>query len=302
MARFGKVLTAMVTPFTNSGELDLNEAGRLAQWLIENGNDGLVIAGTTGESPTLTHDEQIALIEAVVESTDAPVVAGTGSNDTKAAIELTQRAQSVGASGILSVTPYYNRPSQQGLLKHFTRIAENTDLPVMLYDIPVRSGRKIETATILELVHGVENIVALKDAAGDPAETAYLLSKSPDGLEVYSGDDSLNLALLSIGAVGVVGVATHWSGLEHQNLIQAVLEGDYSKAKEINQQLQPSFAFESSPEAPNPIPTKVMMNILGFNVGKGRPPMDTVPDYLEEVAQELVSSMAVGASIDSFKK
>ena len=152
------------------------------------------------------------------------------------------------------------------------------------------------------MVHWVENIVALKDAAGDPAETAYLLSKSADGLEVYSGDDSLNLALLSIGAVGVVGVATHWSGLEHQNLIQAVLEGDYSKAKEINQQLQPSFAFESSPEAPNPIPTKVMMNILGFNVGKGRPPMDTVPDYLEEVARDLVSSMAVGASIDSFKK
>ena len=210
MPRFGKVLTAMVTPFTSSGDLDLGEAGRLAQWLIQNGNDGLVVAGTTGESPTLTHDEQIALIEAVASSVDAPVIAGTGSNDTKAAIELTQRAQTVGASGILSVTPYYNRPSQQGLLQHFTKIAECTDLPVMLYDIPVRSGRKIETETILELAHNLKNVVALKDAAGDPSETASLLSQSPDGFEVYSGDDSLNLALLSIGASGVVGVATHW--------------------------------------------------------------------------------------------
>ena len=299
MSRFGKVLTAMVTPFTSSGDLDLDEAGRLAQWLIQNGNDGLVIAGTTGESPTLTHDEQIALIEAVVNSVDAPVIAGTGSNDTKAAIELTQRAQTVGASGILSVTPYYNRPSQQGLLQHFTRIAECTDLPVMLYDIPIRSGRKIETETILGLAHNLKNIVALKDAAGDPSETASLLSQSPDGFEIYSGDDSLNLALLSIGASGVVGVATHWTGVEHQNLAHAITSGDYETAKKINQSLQDSYAFESTLDAPNPIPTKVMMNLLGFNVGNGRPPMDTVPEGLVEKAQSIVSATIVGSQMGS---
>ena len=297
MSRFGRVLTAMVTPFTSSGDLDLNEAGRLAQWLIQNGNDGLVIAGTTGESPTLTHDEQIALIEAVANSVDAPVIAGTGSNDTKAAIELTQRAQTVGASGILSVTPYYNRPSQQGLLQHFTRIAESTDLPVMLYDIPIRSGRKIETETILELAHNSKNVLALKDAAGDPSETASLLSQSPDDFEVYSGDDSLNLALLSIGASGIVGVATHWTGAEHQNLVNAVINGDYETAKGINQSLQDSFAFESTLDAPNPIPTKVMMNLLGFSVGQGRPPMDTVPAGLKEKAQSVISATLVGSEM-----
>ena len=297
MSRFGKVLTAMVTPFTNTGDLDLDEAGRLAQWLIQNGNDGLVVAGTTGESPTLTHDEQIALIEAVANSVDAPVIAGTGSNDTKAAIELTQRAQRVGASGILSVTPYYNRPSQQGLLQHFTRIAESTDLPVMLYDIPIRSGRKIETETILELAHNLKNVIALKDAAGDPSETASLLSQSPDGFEIYSGDDSLNLALLSIGASGVVGVATHWTGAEHQNLVHAIMNGDYETAKKINQSLQDSFAFESTLDAPNPIPTKVMMTLLGFNVGHGRAPMDTVPEGLIEKAQSIASSTIVGSQM-----
>lgn len=302
MPRFGRVLTAMVTPFTSSGDLDLDEARRLAQWLIDNGNDGLVIAGTTGESPTLTHDEQIALIEAVAESVNAPVIAGTGSNDTMAAIELTHRAQQVGASGILSVTPYYNRPSQQGLLEHFTRIADSTDLPVMLYDIPIRSGRKIETETILKLVNDIDNIVALKDAAGDPSETARLLSEAPDELEVYSGDDSLNLALLSIGVSGVVGVATHWSGVEHQNLVNAIVEGDYIKAKTINQSLQSSFAFESSLDAPNPIPTKVMMNLIGFNVGKGRPPMDTIPEGLEEIARDVLSTTILGSTMGLSKK
>ena len=190
-----------------------------------------------------------------------------------------------------------NRPSQQGLLQHFTIIAECTDLPVMLYDIPIRSGRKIETKTILELAHNLKNVVALKDAAGDPSETASLLSQSPDGFEIYSGDDSLNLALLSIGASGVVGVATHWTGAEHQNLVHAIMNGDYEAAKKINQSLQDSFAFESTLDAPNPIPTKVMMNLLGFNVGHGRAPMDTVPEGLIEKAQSIVSATIVGSQM-----
>ena len=158
MARFGKVLTAMVTPFREDGSLDLDAAASLAQWLVDNGSDGLVVAGTTGESPTLTHDEQIELIGAVASAVDVPVVAGAGSNDTAAAVELTERAGEAGARGILSVAPYYNRPSQAGLAKHFRTVAAATDLPVLIYDIPVRTGRKVDTATLLELAHGVANV------------------------------------------------------------------------------------------------------------------------------------------------
>ena len=191
--RFGRVLTAMISPFTKDDELDVEGAQRLAKWLVEQGNEGLVIAGTTGESPTLTHEEQIELIAAVIEAVDVPVIAGAGSNDTKAAVELTESCTDVGASGILTVTPYYNRPSQQGLIAHFSAIANSTNLPVMLYDIPVRSGRKIDTSTILQLADEVENIVALKDAAGDVAETARLIAAAPEGFEVYSGEDSLSV-------------------------------------------------------------------------------------------------------------
>jgi len=297
MGQFGKVLTAMVTPFDNAGDLDLDVAKSLAQWLVDNGNDGLVIAGTTGESPTLTHDEQASLIACVVNAIDAPVIAGAGSNDTSAAIELTERADQAGASAILSVTPYYNRPSQAGLLDHFRAIAGATELPIVLYDIPVRSGRKIETETLLELAHTVDNIVALKDAAGDPAETAYFLSQAPKDFEVYSGDDSLTLPLMAIGAVGVVGVATHWTGPEHQKMMMAIENGDLTEAQAINELLQKSFNYESSLEAPNPIPAKVMMRILGFQVGKGRPPLNVIPDSLQHLAEEVLAETEVGQTL-----
>ena len=166
MARFGRVITAMVTPFDSAGSLDLDGAAKLAQWLVDNDNEGLVIAGTTGESPTLTHAEQIELIRVVAEAVPVPVIAGAGSNDTRAAVELTELATKAGAAAILSVTPYYNRPSQAGLVLHYGAIAQSTDLPIMLYDIPSRSGRRIEPATVLELAHSHENICALKDAAG----------------------------------------------------------------------------------------------------------------------------------------
>ncbi|MDG2301333.1 MAG: 4-hydroxy-tetrahydrodipicolinate synthase [Acidimicrobiales bacterium] len=297
MARFGKVLTAMVTPFDKSGDLDLDVAADLAKWLLDNGNDGLVVAGTTGESPTLTHDEQTELVATVVDTVDAPVIAGAGSNDTKAAIELTKKADKAGASAILSVTPYYNRPPQAGLLDHFRAIADATDLPIILYDIPSRSGRKIETETLLELAHTVENVVALKDAAGDPSETAYFLSQAPEGFEVYSGDDSLTLPLMAIGAVGVVGVATHWTGIEHQKMMSAIESGELEEAQRINAQLQKSFLYESSPEAPNPIPAKVMMELIGFSVGKGRPPMDSLPTNLRNLAEEVLAGTEIGQSI-----
>ena len=289
MARFGKVLTAMVTPFGDDGSLDLDGAAELARWLVANGNDGLVVAGTTGEAPTLTHDEQIDLIGAVASAVDVPVVAGAGSNDTAAAVELTERSTEVGADGILLVAPYYNRPSQAGLAQHFRTVAAATDLPVVIYDIPVRTGRKVDTATLLELAHGVENVVALKDAAGDPAETASLIAQAPADFEVYSGDDSLNLALLAVGAVGFISVAAHWTGAEHAELVAAFERGDVAAAREINVSLIPSYDYETRLVAPNPIPAKAMMRLLGLPVGRCRPPMDVEPDGLAQAAAEVLA-------------
>ena len=289
MARFGKVLTAMVTPFGDDGSLDVDGAAELAQWLVANGNDGLVVAGTTGEAPTLTHDEQIDVIGAVAAAVDVPVVAGAGSNDTAAAVELTERSTEVGADGILLVAPYYNRPSQAGLAQHFRTVAAATDLPVVIYDIPVRTGRKVDTATLLELAHGVDNIVALKDAAGDPAETAALIAQAPADFEVYSGDDSLNLALLAVGAVGFISVAAHWTGAEHAELVAAFEKGDVAAARQINAGLIPSYDYETGLAAPNPIPAKAMMRLLGLPAGRCRPPMDVEPDGLAEAAAEVLA-------------
>lgn len=297
MARFGRVATAMVSPFDADGALDLDVAQQLASWLVEHGNEGLVIAGTTGESPTLTHDEQISLVRAVAAAVDVPVVAGTGSNDTQAAVELTQRATDAGADGVLVVTPYYNRPSQASLLDHFKTVAGATDLPVMIYDIPVRTGRKIDTDVLLELAHDVDNVVALKDAAADPAETAVFLAEAPDGFEVYSGDDGLTLPFVSVGAVGCVGVATHWTGLEHQNMFDAIEKGDLAAATAINRTLLRSFAFETGLEAPNPIPTKAMMRAIGIPVGHGRPPMHVEPAGLEEAARTVLAPTILGQKL-----
>ncbi len=295
MARFGKVLTAMVTPFADDGSLDLETAASLAQWLVDNGSNGLVVAGTTGEAPTLTHDEQIDLISTVASVVDAPVVAGAGSNDTVAAVELTERAQEAGADGILSVAPYYNRPSQAGLAKHFTTVAAATDLPMLIYDIPVRTGRKVDTATLLELAYGVDNIVGIKDAAGDPAETAALIAQAPEGFEVYSGDDSLTLPLLAVEAVGVIGVATHWAGAEHADMIAAFERGDVGTAAKINASLIPSFDYETGLTAPNPIPAKAMMRLIGLPVGRCRPPLDVEPEGLAEAAAEVLAGTRLGA-------
>ncbi len=178
-ATFGRVITAMVTPFDDRGELDLDAAVELANWLVENGSDGLVLCGTTGESPTLTESEELVLFRTVRGAVSVPVIAGAGSNSTATAVEQTRRASELGVDAILSVTPYYNRPSQAGLDAHFRAVAAATDLPVILYDIPVRTGRKIDTDTMLGLAHDVPNIVGVKDASGDPTETARLIASAP---------------------------------------------------------------------------------------------------------------------------
>jgi len=288
---FGRLITAMITPFTPDGALDLDGAVALASWLVEQGNDGLVLAGTTGESPTLTHDEQIALVEAVSGAVDCHVIAGAGSNDTAAAVELTRRCGAAGADAILTVTPYYNRPSQLGLFNHFRSVAEATDLPVMLYDIPPRSGRKIHTDTILRLADEVPNIVAVKDAAGDVAETARLVAASPAGFEVYSREDSLTLALLAVGVVGAVSVASHWATPETVVMMDAFFSGDVAAATEANRRLIPSWDFESGDLTPNPIPSKAMMKVLGMPGGDCRPPMGPEPADLADRARLVLAGL-----------
>lgn len=290
MGRFGQTLTAMITPFTEDDALDVDGAKALATWLVEQGNDGLVIAGTTGESPTLTHDEQIELVRAVSEAVDVPVIAGTGSNDTRAAIELTERATEAGADAVLVVAPYYNRPSQEGLYAHFEAVAGATGLPVMLYDIPGRTGRKMSTETILRLAK-LPNVVALKDAAGDPAETAGVIAETDDDFDVYSGDDGLTLALLALGAAGVVGVATHWAAAETAAMISAFKAGDVQEATRLNQVLLASWDIESGDARPNPIPSKVMMRLLGQPAGQCRLPMGPEPVELEAQCRKVLSGL-----------
>ncbi|HWL41593.1 MAG TPA: 4-hydroxy-tetrahydrodipicolinate synthase [Ilumatobacter sp.] len=291
MARFGRVLSAMVTPFDADGDLDLDVAGELARWMQANGHDGIVVAGTTGEAPTLADDEHLSLVAAVVEAVDIPVVAGTGGNDTRHSIYMTREATALGAAGVLTVCPYYNRPSQAGLEAHFRAVADATSLPVMLYDIPVRTGRKIATETLLRLAGDVPNIVALKDAAGQPGETTNLIAHAPDGFEVYSGDDGLTLPLLAAGAVGVVGVATHWSAPDHQELFDLWHKGDTAGARQVNARLLESFAFETGDEAPNPLPTKAMMRHLGFAVGEARLPMGPAPEWLAARAADVHANL-----------
>ncbi|MCX6533290.1 MAG: 4-hydroxy-tetrahydrodipicolinate synthase [Actinobacteria bacterium] len=291
MARFGNVLTAMVTPFDASGALDLDGAQRLAKWLQANGNDGLVIAGTTGEAPVLTDHERLSLFAAVAEAVTIPVIAGTGTNDTLHSIHMTKEASKLGVAGLLVVAPYYNRPPQSGIEAHIRAVAAASDLPIIVYDIPVRTGRKISSSTLLKLAHDVPTVVALKDAAGNPAETANVIAAAPPGFEVYSGDDGLTLPLLAVGAVGVIGVATHWSAIDHQQMFSCWQDGDTVGALAINQRLLESFAYETGDESPNPIPSKVMMNLLGIPVGECRLPMGPPADFVVEKAKVVLANL-----------
>jgi 4-hydroxy-tetrahydrodipicolinate synthase len=291
MARFGRVVTAMVTPFNSDGSLNLDGARRLAKWLQDNGNDGLVVAGTTGESPVLTDDERLSLFAAVAEAVTIPVIAGTGTNDTAHSVHMTKEATKLGVAGILAVTPYYNRPPQSGIEGHMRAMAAATNLPVVVYDIPVRTGRKIATSLILKLANEVSNIVALKDAAGNPAESAVLMSQAPAGFELYSGDDGLTLPFMAIGGSGVIGVATHWTGQDHQEMFALWEKGDVDGARRVNARMLESFAFETGDDNPNPLPSKVMMNVLGLQVGEARLPMGPPPAGLEERAKKVLENL-----------
>lgn len=291
MARFGTVITAMVTPFAPDGSLDLEAAGTLARWLVAHGNDALVVAGTTGESAVLTDDERVDLFRAVRAAVDVPLIAGSTTNDTAHSIEMTRAATEVGMDAVLAVVPYYNKPPQRGLELHFRAVAEVTHLPVMLYDVPGRTGRPLTLDTAIRLANEVENVVALKDAGGDPARAAALLAAAPDGFEIYSGDEPLNLAFAAYGAVGVVGVATHWTGAVQGEMFAAFEAGDLARARELERSLHDSFRYMNSDTCVFSQAVKVAMGVLGVPVGECRLPLGPPPDGTADAARRVLADL-----------
>lgn len=277
----------MVTPFDESGEVDYDGAAKLACWLVAQGNDALVLTGTTGEAACLTDPEQIRVWSVVRDAVDVPLIAGSGTNDTRHAGELTSAAAGTGMDAVLVVTPYYNRPSQAGIEAHFRHVCASTELPVIVYDIPVRTGRKIGTELLLRMAHEIPNVVGLKDAAGDPGTTARVIADAPAGFEVFSGDDALTLPLLAVGAVGIIGVATHWCAPVMVSMIEAFNAGDITRARQLNARMLESFEFESGDLNPNPVPTKAMLRAIGQPAGPCRPPMGFGPADLEQRALDV---------------
>ncbi|MED4123942.1 4-hydroxy-tetrahydrodipicolinate synthase [Halalkalibacterium halodurans] len=278
----GRIVTAMVTPFNEQDQVNLEATCQLVNELIANGSDALVVGGTTGESPTLTTDEKMALFHTVVEAAGGrvPVIAGTGSNNTRASIELSKKVEDLGVDGIMLVTPYYNKPSQEGLFQHFKAISESTSLPIMLYNIPGRSGVNLDAETTLRLAE-LSNIVSIKEASGNLDQIAEIIEHSPADFSVYSGDDSLTLPLLSIGGTGVVSVASHIIGNEMQEMVQLFLSGQVERAAAIHRKLLP--LMKTLFMTPNPTAVKAALELKGLPVGHVRLPL--VPLTAEEQRQ-----------------
>jgi 4-hydroxy-tetrahydrodipicolinate synthase len=291
VSRFGSVITAMVTPFDDEGALDLAGAAAVARHLTASGSEGLVVAGTTGEGPVLTDAERIDLFRAVVDAVDVPVIASTGTNDTAHSVHLTRAAKSCGVAAVLAVTPYYNRPSPAGLSAHFRAVAAASDLPVILYDIPIRSGRRIGRALTVELAHDVRNIVGVKDSTGDPAGAALVVAETPGDFDVYCGDDALTLPFASVGGAGIISVAAHWAGPLLADMVECHRTGEVDKAMRINQRLAESYHFESTDEFPNPMPAKAACRALGLPVGQCRLPNAPAPHHLDEQARSVIAGL-----------
>lgn len=279
---FGRVSTAMVTPFDNKGNIDFPKTTLLVNYLIENGSDSLVVGGTTGESPTLSQEEKLALFRHVVKAVNGrvPVVAGTGSNNTYASVEFTKKAVETGIDAIMVVVPYYNKPSQEGMYQHFKTIAEATELPVMLYNVPGRAVAKISPQTVIRLSE-ISNITAVKEASGDLDAMTEIIANTPDDFLLYSGDDGLTLPILSIGGTGVVSVASHVIGNEMQEMIKVFLEGSVREASKLHGRLLP--VMNGLFAAPSPAPVKTALQFKGMDVGSVRLPL--IPLTEEERTQ-----------------
>lgn len=269
---FGHVLTAMVTPMQQDGSVDFDRAAELARRLANSGSDGIVVCGTTGESSTLTNDEKLRLFEAVMQGVDgrAKVLAGTGTNATAESVELSKAAAAIGVDGLMTIVPYYNKPTQEGLFQHFREIASATTLPVMLYNVPGRTGQNLLPETVARLVQEIPTIKAIKEASGDLAQVTEIRTLCPD-LLIYSGDDALTLPILAIGGHGVVSVASHLVGERMKAMVVAYKNGQIDEAAQIHGELMPFFKMLFI--TTNPIPIKVAIRLSGFDVGPFRLPL-----------------------------
>ncbi len=292
MTNFGRILTAMVTPFNTDYSVNFTEAANLAKYLVDNGSDGLVVAGSTGEAATMSKEEKLKLYATVMEAVGdkATIIAGTGSNDTKASIELTKEAEKIGVHGAMLVGPYYNKPPQEGFYQHFKAIAESTNLPLIIYNVPGRTGSNILPATVARLAE-IKNIVAVKEASGSLDQMSEIMRITPNDFLLYSGDDGLTLPAMAVGGHGVISVASHIVGKRMQEMIAAFLAGDMTKAQAIHLELIPFFKviFVTT----NPIPIKAAVNLIGLNAGPLRLPL--VPPTDAEVEQIKSVMQTVGA-------
>lgn len=289
---FGNVLTAMVTPFDENGNVDFQRTTELIEHLLENGSDGLVIAGTTGESPTLTKEEKITLLKHTIKTVNkrVPVIVGTGNNNTAASISLTKEAEACGVDAIMLVAPYYNKPNQQGLYKHFTTIANETNLPVMLYNIPGRSVVKMDADTIIQLSK-VKNIVSVKDASGDLDLVSEVIERTSDAFSVYSGEDSITLPLLAVGGDGVISVASHVVGNEIQKMVSAFQKGNVTEAGALHRKLLP--IMNGLFAAPSPSPVKAALRMKGVDTGSVRLPLLELTDQEKQDLNEILKLVSV---------
>jgi 4-hydroxy-tetrahydrodipicolinate synthase len=290
MSHFGRISTAMVTPFDNKGNIDFQKTTQLVEYLIENGSDSLVVAGTTGESPTLSTEEKLALFKHVVKVADGkvPIIAGTGSNNTYASIELTKKAEETGVDAIMIVAPYYNKPNQRGIYEHFRTIAESTSLPVMIYNVPGRAVVSIDPSTVIELSR-IPNIVAVKEASGNLDAMTEIISKTDDHFALYSGDDGITLPVLSIGGAGIVSVASHIIGNEMKEMIDAFFDGSIEKAAKLHQSLLP--LMKGLFQAPSPVPVKTALQLKGLGVGSVRLPLVPLDEQERDALQALLNNI-----------
>lgn len=290
---WGPVITAMATPFRPDGAVDYDRAAELARRLVQTGSTGLVVAGTTGESPTLTDEEKLELVRVVKDAVGngAAVLAGTGTYDTAHSVHLSREAQRAGADGLLVVVPYYNRPTQEGLYRHFRAVAESTDLPVLMYNIPGRTGTNMLPETVARLSE-VRNIAGIKEASGSLDQVSEIRRRTPEHFLIYSGDDSLTLPYLSVGAVGIVSVAAHLVGREIAEMIAHFQAGRVEEARRIHLRLFP--LFRALFVAPNPVPLKAALEMAGFPVGKPRLPLvEATEKEREQIAAAMREAMGV---------
>ncbi len=293
MVDFGRVLTAMITPFKEDGSVNFALAEQMAAHLAEQGTDTLVVCGTTGESPTLSWQEEYELFQVVRQAVQnkAYVMAGTGSNSTKEAISATQKAAKIGLDGSLQVVPYYNKPPQAGLYEHFKAIAlACPDLPIMLYNVPGRTGQNLQPETVARLAE-VSNIVAIKESSGNLDQASEMRRLTPPEFKIYSGDDSLTLPLLAVGGTGVVSVASHLVGVKLQQMIQAFTVGQVQVATKIHLQLFP--LFKALFVTTNPIPVKIALKLKGWDVGSTRLPLTEAPDWVSQNLQMVLKELAL---------